>query len=162
MYTVATEVKEGAVRHWNKISVIKKAKRNTDAYRVTPREFQRGLFLSSIREELGKIADAHSKVITAARAYAADGMDELEVRELLTIDGYNVQVIDGCMERLAAQPVSNTAWGFELEDAYGRLVSNADMQIHLEAASEDEAIAQAEQIVAEGDADRVVRVFRIG
>ena len=67
------------------------------------------------------------------------------------------------MQRLASEPEAyREQWGFELEDAYGRIVSHDDLKISLEASSEADAMAKVEQLVVEGEADRVIRVFRIG
>ena len=138
---------------------MKKTK-NQDSYKITPREFQRGIFLASLRQQLNKVADAHSKIITAAREYSRDGLDETEVRELLLIDGYNHELVASAMERLAEEGDAGEQWGFELSDVSGRTLTHEDLSV--EASSESEIRALAEQMVAEGSADRIVRIFRIG
>ena len=139
---------------------MKKTKQVRASYKITPREFQRGIFLASLRQQLNKVADAHSKIITAARDYSRDGLDENEVRELLLIDGYNPEVVTAAMERLAEEGDAGERWGFELADAVGRTLTHEDLSV--EASSEDEMRSLAEQMIAEGSADRIIRIFRIG
>jgi len=144
-------------------TAMKKPLRKHEPYRVTAREFQRSLFLANLRSQLDKVADAHIQVLSAARDYVQQGLSEPEVRELLQIDGFDCELIGACMQRLASEPEAyREQWGFELEDAYGRIVSHDDLKISLEASSEADAMAKVEQLVVEGEADRVIRVFRIG
>jgi len=143
---------------------MKKAKKIVaESYKVTPREFQRGIFLASLRQQLNKVADAHDRIVTAAKQYFNDGLSENEVRELLLIDRHSPEMITAAMERLSeSDDAYQERWGFELEDHSGRILNQDDLGIEVEASTEDGVRAQAEQIVAEGSADRVVRIFRIG
>ena len=139
---------------------MRKSKPNSDPYKITGREFQRSLFLANIRQQLGQIADAHSQIFKAARRYASEGMDPNEIKELLIIDGFDDKAVDGCLEQLADDAGNyQQRWGFEIEDGYGRITSHAE--IGDDSASEEEAREQVEELIAEGAASRLIRIFRI-
>ena len=141
---------------------MKKTKQVRASYKITPREFQRGIFLASLRQQLNKVADAHSKIITAARDYSRDGLDENEVRELLLIDGYNPEVVTAAMERLAEEGDAGEQWGFRVE-SQGRIYSNADLGLVVTAMGVDDALEKTQELLFERGEDNaeILGVFRV-
>lgn len=135
--------------------------RPSEPYKITGREFQRNLFLASIREQIGQVADVHAKLLRLARSYVNEGLAEDEIRELMVIDGYDREIVDGCLSTLAnSDGAYQHRWGFELEDGYGRIISHAEFGDDFH--SEEEAKEEAEGLVAEGSANRVIRIFQLG
>jgi len=143
-----------------------KMSRNTN--RATGNEIQRTDFLSSLREKLGKIASVHSKVYSSAQEYLSQGFSRPETEELLSIDGYDPDLVKTCMASLDSvehAPSSGKRWGFTVEDFYGRIASHVELNATIFAESEDEAMEKAEEFVSNADAEegmeRIVDVFEL-
>jgi len=138
--------------------------------RSTGNEIQRTLFLSSLRQELNKIADIHTKIVSSAREYLSQGMNVEETKELLMIDGFDSELIKSCMNQFShsidpANIITGKRWGFDVEDTYGRITTSADLGKVITAASEDEAWEKAEEFITTEDSDkgmeRIVEVYEL-
>jgi hypothetical protein len=142
--------------------------KESNTKRSTGNEIQRTVFLSTLRDKLSKIADVHAKIYATANNYMSQGMNEMEVEELLLIDGYHPDLIKTCMASLGSEEhiaVAGKRWGFNVEDFYGRIVSHAELNANITAESEEEAWEKAEEFIANADAengmDRIIEVYEI-
>jgi hypothetical protein len=79
----------------------KTTKNQADA-EITGNEIQRRILLAEVRKSLEKLGNEEDQAIVVARDYLRDGMAEDEIRELLLIDGYRQEAIEGCMSRVAS------------------------------------------------------------
>ena len=139
--------------------------------RSTGNELQRADFLSTLRGKLDKIANVHSKIYSLANDYIAQGFDPSEVEELLTIDGFDKVAVKACLDSIDESPEivvtgSGKKFGFTVEDVYGRITTNAELNITIFASNEEEALEKAEEFISKADAEkgmeRIVDVFEIG
>jgi len=136
----------------------------------TGRNIQRDIFLKSLREQMDKMSSSMRKgdLEEAAENYLREGCSTEEAAELLAIDGFDGDVAKSCLDKLAASHEviddSIPQWGFEVEDTYGRTITNSDLDITITAATEREALKKAEDILfSEPDSkpDGSVKVFRL-
>ena len=123
----------------------------------TGRNIQRDIFLSSLRDQLDKMSEDYRKddLCKVAGEYASQGMSELEVEELLVLDGFDTDLIHAYLTRTADN--DDEEWGFELEDEFGRVTSNFDIDITITASSASEAEHKIGDLVD----GKVVKIYRL-
>ena len=142
-------------------------KRSLDTVRATSRTVQRAMFLDNLREQLDKMAVSCRKdeLVKSAREYVSDGCSEVEVEELLVIDGFDRDMVKACVTGLfleaSESPSSSMQWGFDVEDSYGRITSHADLGIEITASTEQEATDKVSDIVSKSDDDASERVISV-
>jgi len=134
----------------------------------TGRNIQRDMFLSSLRQQMDHMSSSmrKGKLEEAAQTYLDEGCSPEEAQELLTIDGYNREMVKACLARVASVEEPETKmpqWGFEVEDAYGRTVSNFDVDVTITAATEKEAFEKVSCLLGVDDNRKkdAIRVFRL-
>ena len=106
------------------------------------------------------------KLEETAQTYLEEGCSPEEVQELLTIDGYNSEMVKACLAKVASfeEPESKIPkWGFEVDDAYGRTVSNFDLDVTITAATEKEAFEKVAKLLGSGDDQKrdAIKVFKL-
>jgi hypothetical protein len=133
----------------------------------TGRTIQRGMFEESVDRQMDVIAHLATKneLSKAAEEYLSQGMNPDETVELLSIDGYDSSMSKACVAMILGG-MGKTAnevpeWGFEAEDAKGKIHTNFDQDLVITAKSESEALKKAKAIVEDRDLDKVTRVFRL-
>jgi hypothetical protein len=141
----------------------------------TGRNIQQALFLSSLRKQMDHMSSSMRKgrLEESAQTYLNEGCSPDEAMELLTIDGYNPEMVKACLSKVASfnsgvswneEPEDKTPkWGFEVDDAYGRTVSNFDLDITITAGTESEALEKVAQLLGSGDDQKrdAIKVFRL-
>jgi hypothetical protein len=153
------------------------AKTDPVVQRATAREVQRSLFARSLGQHLGqhldeqltRIAASQSKLLAAAKTYLNQGMSASETSELLVIDGFHRDAVQSCMAQMSEPHVETTdsskRWGFDAENVHGAIYSSSDLQLSVEASSEEEAWEKAEARIATADAslnlERILSVYEI-
>ena len=138
----------------------------------TNRDFQRTDFVDSLYLELKKqtasaIQD-HQRLVSTAQEYLADGLDDNECIELLVIDGLTRNAASNYLNMVKSQNSSLEQlpeYTFQFEDVYGKRYSSYDIGKTVRAASEEEAIGEAERLLSgeadEFELDKIVSVTRI-
>jgi hypothetical protein len=127
------------------------------------------MFFSNLHAQMDKMAGKlhKSELFKAAKAYLGQGFSATEAEELLTMDGYDPDLIQSCIVSLAsdkAEPATGEhEWGFEVEDSYGRVSSSFDLGITIRAKNETEAMTKTEKILSgeESKPSGTITVFRL-
>ena len=129
--------------------------------RATPREIQRHLFIGSLHREMDKLeakrANASQALLRDAGVHLDDGCSEDETVDMLVLDGVSPKLARNRVaealrgRKIAALPTAKGAtqrWNFVFEDASGRIWSGSEFGLHVTAATREEAMQKAEELIA--------------
>jgi len=131
------------------------------------RNVQSSLFIKSLRKEMDKMSSSLHKdeLVVKASEYFSDGCSAGEVEELLTIDGFNSELVHSCVHEMTIESLDKNIipWGVDLEDNQGNIISHEDLNIEVLARDEKTARTRAEDLVKEagGEANfkKIVSVY---
>ena len=138
----------------------------------TNRDFQRTDFVDSLyktlKQQTASAIEDHKSHIALAKEYLIDGLDDVECIELLVIDGLTrsaasnyVNMVRNDLDAVESLP----EYTFQFEDVYGKRYSSYDIGKTVRAASDENAMSEAERFLSEEadefEYDKIVSVTRI-
>jgi len=113
---------------------------------------------------MDKMAVFNDNLVKAASAYIGDGCSVKETKELLSIDGYEQEIVDHYFSKRASK-ADGIMWGFDVEDSYGKILTSEDLGIEICASDEKQAFARAEEMVklagCDSDFEKIIGVYPI-
>jgi hypothetical protein len=124
--------------------------------KATAREIQRHLFIENLHKQMdaaqSKVSSSQARVVRLASGYMDDGCSPEEIVELLYIDGVSSDIARECIASLSAgtssDKESDCEWDFLFEDANGRIYRGSSIGMTVTAASKEEAMKKAADLVA--------------
>ena len=96
-----------------------------------------------------KVLKDHERLITIAKSYVNDGLNESESIELLMIDGISREAAENYISLATCEEEDSNdtfEYSFQFEDDYGRIWSSYDINKTVRASSDAEAIKKAQEV----------------
>lgn len=120
----------------------------------TSRDVQRVSFVESLHSNLQKqsarVLKDHERLVTLAKSYVEDGLNESESIELLMIDGLSRESAENYISLAMCENEESSndqfEYSFQFEDDYGRIWSSYDINKTVRAATDEEAIKKAQDL----------------
>ena len=118
--------------------------------------------------EMGKLAESKGRLVANAEEYLSRGCSRDETEELLSIDGFDNDMISAYLTSSASvEPVeteTGRVWGFEVKGSCGDKVTHEDLGMEIRAATKEEATIKLQAIMdKEKDAglEKIINIFEI-
>jgi hypothetical protein len=134
----------------------------------TGRSVQTSLFIGSLMKEMSKLAEGRGMLVARAEEYLSRGCSRDETEELLSIDGFDKDLIASYLSSTASsEPQDNEGepvWGFELKGSCGDRVTHEDLDIEIRASTKADAVKRIQEVIdTEKDAglDSIVDVYEL-
>lgn len=132
------------------------------------RSIQSTLFIGSLMKEMGKLAENKGRLIEKADEYLSRGCSQDETEELLSIDGFDQDMISAYLTSFSStEPMESetgSLWGFEVKGSCGDKVTHEDLDIEIRASSKEDAKIKLQAIMdKEKDAglEEIVNVYEL-
>jgi hypothetical protein len=119
-------------------------------------------------KEMGKLAENKGMLIEKAEDYLSRGCSRDETEELLSIDGFDPDMISAYLTSFAssepAESETGSSWGFEVKGSCGDKVTHEDLDIEIRASTKEEATIKLQAIMdKEKDAglEKIINVYEL-
>jgi len=120
-----------------------------------------------LQKQSAKVLKDHDRLITIARSYVNDGLNDGECIELLMIDGLSRESAENYVSLASCEQEENSEqfeYSFQFEDDYGRIWSSYDINRTVRASNESEAMRKVQEL-SDPDVDifpsKIISIDRI-